>query len=194
MAAVLAAGALAPESSAVHEYYQLPLMLFACPLIGLGWLRWQALAAARGLRRGPALLLGVWLLISLTILTIDYWRVEAPQRQPVWHSAELIQHHTAPDERIVSVTGSDPTLLYLAHRKGWLTRAGRVSPDRLQEWQEAGATHIAGSWEVQESHAPLDSGQRSELRDLLCPEGAAAPGCAAEDRSYVIPLAAAGRP
>ena len=36
LAAVLAAGALAPQSSGVHEYYQLPLLLFACPLMGLG--------------------------------------------------------------------------------------------------------------------------------------------------------------
>jgi len=39
MVAVCAAEALAPESSAVHKYYQLLLMLFACPMIGVVWLR-----------------------------------------------------------------------------------------------------------------------------------------------------------
>lgn len=37
LGAVLLAGAVAPSSSHIHEYYQLPLLLFACPLMGKGW-------------------------------------------------------------------------------------------------------------------------------------------------------------
>ena len=29
------------RSSTIHEYYQLPLLLFSSPLIGLGWQRWN---------------------------------------------------------------------------------------------------------------------------------------------------------
>ena len=29
------------RSSTIHEYYQLPLLLFSSPLIGLGWQTWH---------------------------------------------------------------------------------------------------------------------------------------------------------
>ena len=75
---VLAAGALAPQSSAVHEYYQLPLLLFACPLMGQGWVRlWQ-----RGHRRSLQLGLTLLLLTSLTVLSLDYWSKEHARGNP----------------------------------------------------------------------------------------------------------------
>jgi len=92
MVAVFAAGALASGSSAVHEYYQLPLMLFACPY---SWGGLPALASlCQRVRRGQATLLSFWMLISLTILSLDYWQAELPLRQPVWHSAGMIRLYT----------------------------------------------------------------------------------------------------
>ena len=75
---VLAAGALAPESSAVHEYYQLPLLLFACPLMGLGWVRlWQ-----KGQKRLLQLALSLLLLTSVMVLSLDYWAKEHTSGNP----------------------------------------------------------------------------------------------------------------
>lgn len=129
MVAVFAAGTLASGSSAVHEYYQLPLMLFACPY------SWGGLPAL-------ATLLSFWMLISLTILSLDYWQAELPLRQPVWHSAGMIRLiYTRKNQRIVPVIDSDPTLLYLAHQKGWLTSRRKVSEERLSTWRQAGASH-----------------------------------------------------
>ena len=158
LAAVLAAGALAPESSAVHEYYQLPLTLFAGPLIGLGWVRLEqgAVPFLQGGRRW--IVLTLVLLVSLTVLTIDYWSREQTAGSPTLALAERIQRDTPPGARVVVMTGSDPTVLYLAHRKGWL-----VSPKRLMErtptqWQDLGADAIAGSYQEVESFLPFADG------------------------------------
>ena len=152
LAAVLAAGALAPESSSVHEYYQLPLLLFACPLMGLGWVElWQ-----RSKRRiKPWLASGMALLMacSITVLGIEYWAKEQPSGNPTWELAQRIQQETPAEARIISVTGGDPTLLYLAHRKGWLKGPWAINSEWLEQRAAEGATHIAGSWEVIQSYA-----------------------------------------
>jgi 4-amino-4-deoxy-L-arabinose transferase-like glycosyltransferase len=57
------------RSSTIHEYYQLPLLLFSSPLIGLGWQTW----CQRRPRWQPRMLLGLALVVSLTVLSLDYW-------------------------------------------------------------------------------------------------------------------------
>jgi hypothetical protein len=181
LAAVLAAGALAPESSSVHEYYQLPLLLFACPLMGLGWVQlWQ-----RSKRRAkPWLTGGMALLIacSISVLGIDYWAKEQPEGNPTWQLAQRIQQQTPAEARIISVTGGDPTLLYLAHRKGWLKGPGAINSEWLEQRAAEGATHITGSWEVIQSYAPFpDNPAKARLRQLLGPEASAG-------SHYLVPL------
>ena len=175
---VLAAGALAPQSSAVHEYYQLPLLLFACPLMGQGWVRlWQ-----RGHRRSLQLGLTLLLLTSLTVLSLDYWSKEHAQGNPTWLLAQRIQRETPADARIISITGGDPTLLYLAHRKGWLKGPGAVDAAWLQQRAAEGATHVAGSWEVIQSYAPFpNNAAKARLKQLLGVEAAAG-------TNYLVPL------
>ena len=181
LAAVLAAGALAPESSSVHEYYQLPLLLFACPLMGLGWVElWQ-----RSKRRiKPWLASGMALLMacSITVLGIEYWAKEQPSGNPTWELAQRIQQETPAEARIISVTGGDPTLLYLAHRKGWLKGPGAINSEWLEQRAAEGATHIAGSWQVIQSYAPFpDNPAKARLRQLLGPKASAGP-------NYLVPL------
>ena len=104
------------RSSTIHEYYQLPLLLFSSPLIGLGWQTWHQ----RRPRWQPRLLLGLALVVSLTVLSLDYWAVEHRQ-QEAWMPLALTIRRDLPSEaRIVSVTSTDPTLLNLARRQGWL--------------------------------------------------------------------------
>ena len=181
LTAVLAAGALAPESSGVHEYYQLPLLLFACPLMGLGWVQlWGQ--ANRPAKRWLAAAMALLMLGSLAVLSIDYWAKEQPSGNPTWELAQRIQQDTPPEARIISVTGGDPTLLYLAHRKGWLKGPGAIDAAWLAQRAAEGATHIAGSWEVIQSYAPFpDNPAKARLKQLLGPEASAGD-------SYLVPL------
>jgi 4-amino-4-deoxy-L-arabinose transferase-like glycosyltransferase len=181
LAAVLVAGALAPESSSVHEYYQLPLLLFACPLMGLGWVQlWEQ--ASRRARRVMACGMALLMACSITVLSLDYWAKEQPSGNPTWELAQRIKQDTPPGARIISVTGGDPTLLYLAHRKGWLKGPGAINRAWLDERAAEGATHIAGSWEVIQSYARFpDNPAKTRLKQLLGPE-------ASQGTSYLVAL------
>jgi 4-amino-4-deoxy-L-arabinose transferase-like glycosyltransferase len=196
LAAVLGAGAVVARSSAVHEYYQLPLMLFACPLMGLGWeqlaLRWPT-PAGRRIRLG---LLGLLVATSLVILSLDYWRVERVQQRQLAPLAAAIQATTPPGTRIVAVSGPDPTLLNLARRQGWLTSPAKVSPKAIRRWRRQGATALVGSLETIESFRPFPDGEeKRELVATLCRlQAQSGPGPAAacpwpQQSWYVVPLA-----
>ena len=179
---VLAAGALAPESSAIHEYYQLPLLLFACPLLGQGWVRLRRRGAKRWLQLGLSLML----LTSVTVLSLDYWAKEQPAGNATWALAQRIQRETPKQARIISITGGDPTLLYLAERKGWLKGPGAVDGAWLEQRAAEGATHVAGSWEVIQSYAPFpDNPAKTRLRQLLGQMDSKA-------ENYVVPLPLTG--
>ncbi len=191
LVAVLLAGALAPESSAVHEYYQLPLMLFACPLMGLGWVRLRRQAGVWG-RQGAWALLTLLVVVSLTVLAVDYWSRERVAGSPVWELAQQIQARTPPGARVVVMSGSDPTVLYLANRKGWLVSPKRLMRRDAAAWRADGADALAGSYAVIESYAPFPEGEaKTRLKRWVCDQP---PGCQSGP-GFVIPLApGAGRP
>ena len=105
---------------------------------------------------------------SLVVLNLEYWAKEVPEGNPTWELAQRIQKETPKNARIISVTGGDPTLLYLAHRKGWLKAPGAISKVWLKEREAEGATHIAGSWEMIQSYAPFpDNDTKTRLKQLL---------------------------
>ncbi|MFM7674970.1 MAG: ArnT family glycosyltransferase [Synechococcus sp.] len=189
LAAVLGAGALVARSSAVHEYYQLPLLLFACPLMGLGWeelrRRWSDTAGAR-IR---FTLLGLLLATSLVILSLDYWRVERVQERQLAPLAAAIRAGTPPGARIVAVSGPDPTLLNLARRQGWLVNPGKVSPKAIRRWRKQGATALVGSLETIESFRPFAEGpEKEKLVQTLCRLQPDSPCPWPEHPWYVVPL------
>lgn len=189
LGAVLLAGALAPASSRIHEYYQLPLLLFACPLVGLGCTR-LARAAEGSLRWLLPLGLGLVLSASLVILSLDYWGRERPAGDPTWALAQRIRQETPQGALLVSVTGGDPTLLYLSHRKGWLQQPEAVDAALLQQRQLEGATHVVGLWQRIESYQLFDDGpEKARLRRLLERGAHADPG--ADDYLHPLPLTGA---
>ena len=119
---------------------------------------------------------------SITVLGIEYWAKEQPSGNPTWELAQRIQQETPAEARIISVTGGDPTLLYLAHRKGWLKGPGAINSEWLEQRSAEGATHIAGSWQVIQSYAPFpDNPAKARLRQLLGPKASAGP-------NYLVPL------
>ena len=198
-AAVLLAGALAAESSLVHEYYQVPLLLWCCPLMGEGFTQLQQGAVPIGavpIQKLALAVLVVMSLTSLTILNVDYWLVERQQAGDLLPLAEQIQRRTTPDQRIVTVSGIDPTLLNLSRRRGWLTSPEQITPEQLQEWQQQGAAVIAGSFRRVESYQPFRSNERlTGLKRAICrfeanvQETANGTDCQSIERSYfVIPL------
>ena len=170
------------RSSTIHEYYQLPLLLFSSPLIGLGWQTWQQKRS----RWQPRLLIGLALVVSLTVLSVDYWAVEHRHRQAWMPLALTIRRDLPIDARIVSVTSTDPTLLNLARRQGWLISSKQLTPERLQRWKSAGASHLAGSFVWDKTYRPMPEKRQRILREMV----GASPNAWVDTNSqtYLIPI------
>ena len=170
------------RSSTIHEYYQLPLLLFSSPLIGLGWQCWQPTRP----RWQPQLVLSLGLVISITVLSIDYWVVEQRQSLDWMPLARTIRNDLPETARIVSVTSTDPTLLNLARRQGWLISSNQLTTERLQRWQAAGATHLAGSFVWDKTYRPMPDQREQRLRTLA----GSSPNAWIDQRSqaYLIPI------
>ena len=170
------------RSSTIHEYYQLPLLLFSSPLIGLGWQTWHQQRPSWQ----PRLLLGLALVVSLTMLSLDYWAVEHRQRQAWMPLALTIRRDLPIKARIVSVTSTDPTLLNLARRQGWLISSKQLTPERLQRWKNAGASHLAGSFLWDKTYRPMPEKRQQLLREMVD----ASPNAWMDPRSqtYLIPI------
>ncbi|QNJ01347.1 dolichyl-phosphate-mannose-mannosyltransferase family protein [Synechococcus sp. A15-62] len=170
------------RSSTIHEYYQLPLLLFSSPLIGLGWQTWRQ----RRPRWQPRLLIGLALVVSLTVLSLDYWAVEHRQREAWMPLALTIRRDLPSDARIVSVTSTDPTLLNLARRQGWLISSKQLTPERLQRWKRAGASHLAGSFLWDKTYRPMPKRRQQRLREMV--EESPRAWVDAGSQTYLIPI------
>ena len=152
----------------LHEYYQLP---FLPPLsIAMG----RAIAAAfapgdrRTLRAGVATaLVAAMLVLSGSRLT-SYWRREEPPRSMLHRLALEVDRQTPPGARIVALDQGNPTLLYLAHRKGWHARWEDLVPATLQARAAEGAGYAAGLREDLHGSTAIEDAVRAGVgRDLL---------------------------
>ena len=170
------------RSSTIHEYYQLPLLLFSSPLIGLGWQTWHH----RRSRWQPRLLIGLALVVSLTVLSLDYWAVEHRQRDAWMPLALTIRRDLPSEARIVSVTSTDPTLLNLARLQGWLISSKELTPERLERWKRAGASHLAGSFLWDKTYRPMPKRRQQRLREMV--EASPRAWVDAGSQTYLIPI------
>ena len=189
LAGMLICTAFAIRSSAVHEYYQLPLQLFLCPLMGRGWLYLGGFFSNRRLPNYyMTLIICLLTSISLAILSLDYFLVERKQTEIWLPLAQKIRQQVPPGSRIVSVTGFDPTLLNLSRRQGWLIPANKINSANIESWRAQGATYIAGSLNWKESYIRRSKSEATYIlgrlqcqeQKLYCPKG--------PNYTYLIPL------
>ncbi len=107
-------------------------------------------------------------LISLTIISVDYYLVENRQSK-IWMPLALeIREKVYDHEKIVSVSNVDPTLLNLARRQGWLTPASEVNTSNLDYWDSEGANYLIGSLNWEETYAPLERNGKERLKNIIC--------------------------
>jgi 4-amino-4-deoxy-L-arabinose transferase-like glycosyltransferase len=167
MAAVMLTCAIAPTSSYVHEYYQLPLLIYAVPLIGKGWVDLVS-GIFRFSRSLAYVCLGLLVTAGTIIYAVDYMSKEIPAQSAAYNLAQQVRAVTPSEARIISVTNADPNLLYLSHRKGWLASPDGVNLDYLQTLAQEGAEYLVGSYQVVESHSNFtDEAQKAALRSLV---------------------------
>ena len=155
------------RSSTVHEYYQFPLLLFSCPLVGLGWQTWHC----KKQRWMVQIVISVTLIVSLLVLTIDYWAVEKRQSSIWMPLAETIRRELPPNARIVSITGSDPTLLNLARRQGWIIPSNELTHEQLKIFRSHGASHLTGSVKWHNTYTPTQESEEQNINQLIQTNG-----------------------
>ena len=100
--------------------------------------------------------------------------------------ALTIRRNLPSDARIVSVTSTDPTLLTLARRQGWLISSKQLTPKRLQRWKRAGATHLAGSFVWDKTYRPMLERRQQLLREMV--EASPRSWVDAGSQTYLIPI------
>ncbi len=178
------------RASSIHEYYQLPIQIFACPLMGQGVVE-IVNNTKRSLFQKSLFKITLCLIFttSLIVLSIDYWAVESAQAKIWMPLAQRIRKDVPIKDRIISVTGADPTLLNLARRQGWLTDFKGVNKEQLEKWYKEGATHIAGSLEWQESHVYInDKDLKNQLENILCKKIDMKKCIIGKNKIYLLPI------
>jgi 4-amino-4-deoxy-L-arabinose transferase-like glycosyltransferase len=130
-----------------HFYYQLPFAFPAAWFMGKVFGRHLTLTG----KKQFAILAGSLILLvfsSFLIYKNMLMARENPDLSTNYELAGLIQAHTKPADLVVILDDGDPTVLYLAKRRGW---HGFIEPNLGQhlnlEWKEAqGAQYFAGEF------------------------------------------------
>jgi hypothetical protein len=168
----------------VHEYYQLsivpPLAYFLAKGTVAPWRR----------PRAPALRIATVLLLAGVVgfsahRCWEYYRVY--RRETVADQlalAALLQERTGPADRIVLLDEYDPTIFWLADRRGWHVPPEELVPPRLDEFTRDGAVCVAGL-----RVAARDDRQRAMLARFL---ESAGPRVTATERLFFVRLTNGG--
>lgn len=125
----------------VHEYYQLPLVLPASILMALaidaGW------RSANTIRRIATIVLTVTLIILAMGRLPLIWRHEIPEGSTKIILANALSERSEPTDLVVVLEAGNPTVLYLADRKGWTTGINGRDPETgLDHFFDQGAVLV----------------------------------------------------
>ncbi len=176
------------RASATHEYYQLPLQLFFCPLMGKGFAEFLNLTQS-SLKHWNLIIISLLITTSLIILSLDYWSLEQRQNRVWMPLAKEIRAKVPENNLIISVTGADPTLLNLARRQGWILSVKDVTKQYLQLLSEQGAKYIVGSLNWEETHIPLNEKKiKKDIEELLCINNGQANCIESNNLTYIFNL------
>ncbi len=160
---------LVPVTSLVHEYYQLQFMLPGVVFMGKACSKYFDKNAQKvNQRKTIVLLLCLTLAAGSAIYSIDYMLKERIDKSAVLQLAQQVKQNTEPDSLIIASTGSDPTLLYLSHRKGWLVNHSDVTEESILSRANLGAKYLVGSFNFVESYNfVVDDNQKQKINNFL---------------------------
>tara|TARA_B100000965_G_scaffold160110_1_gene133473 strand:- start:2262 stop:3806 length:1545 start_codon:yes stop_codon:yes gene_type:complete len=181
---------LSMRSSSIHEYYQLPLQLYFCPLMGYGMYKIESSYSSFYLKKylGKIIIILITL-VSAIVLHYDYFLIENRQIKIWMPLANEIRKTVPIDGKIVSVTGNDPTLLNLSRRQGWLTTIDKIDETSLISWSENGASYVVGSLNWIDFYNRLDEeNAKSKITKYLCRVKAPYSCPSSPNNIYMIPL------
>ena len=127
-------------------------------------------------------------MISLVVLSFDYWAVERRQSGIWMPLAKNIRSELPAEALIITVSGPDPTLLNLARRQGWLISSEKITPSRIAELKQAGASHLAGSFLWEETYQSMPEVHRKTLHHIASSNNDA--WIHEDSQTYLVPIKA----
>ena len=140
------------KGNAVHDYYQLPLLL---PL-GL----WVGAAIAWAIRRGRtrrARVGGRILVVAFLVLSLlrihHFLRLEIASRY-LSDLGGIVQQIVPPKDLVVVVDDGDPTIFYHIDRKGWHASVETLTEDWIEARRLEGAAYLVSPAKRLEPAAP----------------------------------------
>ncbi|MDZ8187885.1 MAG: glycosyltransferase family 39 protein [Nostoc sp. ChiSLP02] len=160
---------LVPVTSLVHEYYQLQFMLTGVIFMGKACSEYFDKACQYvNLQKFIVFCICLTVAAGSVIYTIDYMFKERTEKSGVFHLAQQVKQNTQPNYLIIATTGSDPTLLYLSHRKGWLINHSDVTEEYILSKAKLGAKYLVGSFNFVESYNLfVDDNQKQKVENFL---------------------------
>lgn len=123
--------------------------------------------------------------VSLSIVW-RWYRGEEPRRSRLLPIARLVQERTPQDALVVCLDEKDPTLLYLARRKGWHATTSEIQAPWLEDKVARGARALYGVYR------PRSGADRSPYLDTLLEPGSGA--IALPDGGFFVELRAPTSP
>lgn len=153
----------------VHEYYQLPFMIPAVVFMGKVYARYGSPKIWKN-RKSLILTVG---LVGVLVLSMarysSYMKLEDPQSSEIFKLAEKVKQKIPENSFVICVTGIDPTLLYLSHRKGWHVWGEELEENYLEGKIRQGAKFLVGFYrhfdETQQDKIKALFGQHQVLWD-----------------------------
>lgn len=129
----------------IHNYYQLPLLFPVTVFIGKVYARYFHLPIGRSAASIALAVVFTVVTIMSTISLVKFRERENPEVSSVFQLAENLKDVSNRSDKVIIITNSDPTLLYLAHRKGWRESLKSLPLESVRKRIEQGAMFIAGT-------------------------------------------------
>ena len=100
--------------------------------------------------------------------------------------AESIRREIPANARVVSVTDSDPTLLNLARRLGWIMPSRELSLDQLKKLKDNGASYLTGSLSWHNTYTPMQEAESNRIKQLIRMQNTSSAD--KNQKTYLIPI------
>lgn len=146
----------------IHLYYQLPFMIPA--VIYLGKVYAQHFHP-KDLKNKKTILLSAGL-IGICLLTAGRYTIyiekENTRNSDLYKLAEIVKDKIEDKALVIAIDNNDPTLLYLAHKKGWHAFPNQLDTSFVTQKNNKGARYIIGNHNLFKGDLEL-----SRLRELL---------------------------
>ena len=117
------------------------------------------------------------------MLSVDYWAVEQASVSSGcrWRSPSAGICHPM---HASAATSTDPTLLNLARRQGWLISSKQLTPERFERWEKL-SQPSGRQLRVGEDHWPMPEQRQRFLQEMV--EASPVPGWT-RSQTYLIPI------